>query len=204
MQSEQHTASGPRLFCAIELSDLVRARVSEVAGLMEPHMRGLRWVPSENLHVTLRFLGNFPENRIDSYVEWMKKASRYLPLVLEVGGVGGFPSPGSARVIWLGASDRSERIQKVYNVLDEAAERCGLSREGRRYNPHITVARTRRPVRIPAGLIEDLSRDRMEMEVGQIVLYQSILSEDGARYGIVERVGPLDSRTTRGEQFGER
>ena len=166
----------------------------EVVGQISGDLTGLRWVPPENLHVTLRFLGQFPIERIDEYLRWMEKASRYLPLLLEVGGVGGFPSSSSARVVFVGVGDDSDRIQSAYDVLDKGAAACGLTRERRRYTPHISVARARKPVKIPERIIERFARGRMELVADRLVLYQSTLSSEGAEYSVIRRVGRESAR----------
>jgi len=194
MRSEQRRRD-PRLFTAIELSDRTRDFVREVVGQMSDDLAGVRWVPPDNLHVTLRFLGPFSMERIDQYSRWMEKASRHLPFVLRVGGVSGFPSPSSARVVYVGARDDSGRVKKVYDVLDKGAAACGLNREGRSYTPHITVARARKPVKIPGRIVERYARDWLEMKVDRLVLYRSTLSSEGSEYSVIHSVGNESART---------
>lgn len=191
MQSAQREPTS-RLFTAISLSEPVRSSVYAVAETLADEIEGVRWVRRENLHVTLRFLGEFPDSRVAEYLSWMREAAAHLPLRLSVGGVGGFPSSGSARVIWVGARDDTGEIEKVYNVLDKGAEKCGLKREGRKYRPHITVGRAgRRPMDIPASAIERFRDEYIELEVSDIVLYRSVLDRAGAIYTVIERIGPL-------------
>jgi len=180
-----------RLFTAVPLPEPVReftaGIIDELSGIVE----GVRWVPRENLHVTLRFLGQCSARNIPTLVDWMEKAARQLPESVEVGGVGGFPSQGSARVVWVGVTDLSGGIEKVYNVLDKGAGRCGLGREKRRYRPHVTIGRARkRPVRLTPGLDESSGAKTIHMEAPQIVLYRSDLSSTGAVYTEIARTGP--------------
>lgn len=178
-----------RLFTAIDLSDRVREDVSDVIDALSGEVDGVRWVRRENLHVTLRFLGEFPLREVDGFVVWMRKAAAHLPLCLTVGGVGGFPSSGSARVLWVGAKDATERIEKVYNVLDKGASRFGLQRESRKYRPHITIGRAKHPVRVPESLRERFEGRAADLEVSEIVLYSSRLDSSGATYTALERIG---------------
>lgn len=160
--------------------------VEELSGALE----GVRWVPEPNLHITLRFLGEYPPSTVPLMAEAMRKAARHLPAVVRIGGVGAFPSLGSARVVWIGVADETGAIEKVYNVLDKGAEKCGLGREGRKYRPHVTIGRARRrPVVIPGDLAARLAAEVMELEVGEIVLFRSKLSSAGAEYSVVETAG---------------
>lgn len=179
----------PRIFSAIPLPPEVRDHVSRIVDVLSGSLEGVRWVPEANLHVTLRFIGNCPVSKVDELIRWMHKAARHLPASLEVGGVGGFPSQGSARVIWVGAADATGAASKVYNVIDKGAQRCGFGREGRAYRPHITVGRAKRPVKIPAELKEGLAGDVMAFEASEIVLYESRLDSAGATYSELARAG---------------
>lgn len=193
MTNEQPSAT-QRLFIAIPLTPDVRERVARIANGLAEEVEGVRWVPSQNLHVTLRFIGECGASKIPDLVAWMKKAAAHLPLSLLVGGAGGFPSQASARVIWVGAEDRTGDIVKVYNVVDKGVQKCGFGREGRKYRPHITVGRARRrPVRLPGELIKGLAGDEATLEVRDLVLYRSDLKSTGVEYTEIARVGtPAD------------
>jgi 2'-5' RNA ligase len=180
-----------RLFTAIPLSDDVREHVAGIERALSSALDGVRWVPEENLHVTLRFIGECALGKVAELERWMQKAARHLPSTLAVGGAGGFPSQSSARVIWVGAKDTTGDIEKVYNVLDKGAEKCGFEREGRKYRPHITVGRARRkPVRLPADLVERFGADEVTLEVKALVLFASHLSSEGAEYTEIARIEP--------------
>ncbi|MHB8895230.1 MAG: RNA 2',3'-cyclic phosphodiesterase [Candidatus Geothermincolia bacterium] len=190
MKSEQREPTS-RLFTAIPLTEPVRQYVSSIAGALKPSLEGVKWVGGENLHVTLRFIGDCPDAKVPALVEWMTKAAANLPLELAIGGVGGFPSQGSARVLWVGAQDSSNAIEKVYNVLDKGAGKCGFGREGRKYKAHITIGRARKsPVRIPPEIVEKYLDQRVALKADEIVLFKSVLSSTGAEYSVVERTGP--------------
>lgn len=182
------TERGLRLFTGLSLTPEVREHVSSIVSELSERVEGVRWIPEENFHVTLKFIGPCPEERVPCVVDAMRRASRHLPLYLEIGGVGTFPSLGSARVVWVGACDLEGRIEKIYNVIDRGAEKCGIPRERRRYKPHVTVGRCRKkPATVPRELAERFC-GRVELEVADIVLYSSELNSTGARYSIVETV----------------
>lgn len=184
------TEGAPRLFTGLALSEEASGYVLGVIETMSGAVQGVKWVPPENLHVTLKFLGNCDWALVDRIADSMREASGLLPLPLAVGGVGGFPSSASARVLWVGAEDVEEKLHKVYNILDRAARSCGFPGEKRGYRPHITVGRARKgPARIPESLALSMDR-RVLMEVADIILYRSVLGRTGAQYSVLKRIGP--------------
>jgi len=167
----------------------VREFVSAIAAGLEREVAGVRWVPPDNLHVTLKFLGSCDTSQVERLVEVMGAAAGHLPLTLGIGHVGAFPSLASARVVWVGAHDLEGRVQKVYNVLDRGVARCGIPREKRPYRAHITIGRARKkPACIEPSLADGFDSE-MKLEVGDIVLFESVLKSSGAEYKVLERVG---------------
>ncbi|MBK5091975.1 MAG: RNA 2',3'-cyclic phosphodiesterase [Actinobacteria bacterium] len=178
-----------RVFMGLSLSPEVRRYVADVAQNLSRLVQEVRWVAPENLHVTLKFIGYCGEDRLAGLVEVMRESSRYLPLVLKVGGFGGFPSQGSARVIWVGAEDEDRRINELHRLLERGVEKLGFPREKRSYTPHITVGRAKKkPVRLPTG-IDGVVGPEKTLRVEDIVLYRSVLKKTGAEYSVIGRVG---------------
>lgn len=178
-----------RLFTGLALSSPVRKHVAGVVDALAGSVSGVRWVAPDNIHVTLKFLGWCDPSLVDGIVYMMEQATEFLPLRLDVGGVGAFPSVGSARVIWVGAHDPEGKIEKIYRTLDKAAVKYGFKREKRKYVPHITVGRARKkPISLTGELIRRFV-DRSVLDVSDIVLFSSMLKSTGAEYTVVERVG---------------
>ncbi len=178
-----------RLFMGLFLTDDVREFVSAIAAALEREVEGVRWVPPDNLHVTLKFLGSCDTAQVKRLVEVMGTAAAHLPLTLGIGHVGAFPSLASARVVWVGAHDLEDRVQKVYNVLDRGVARCGIPREKRPYRPHITIGRARKKPACVVPSLADGFDSEMKLEVGDIVLFESVLKSSGSEYKVLERVG---------------
>ncbi|MDD5748490.1 MAG: RNA 2',3'-cyclic phosphodiesterase, partial [Actinomycetota bacterium] len=147
---------------------------------------GVRWVPKDNLHVTVKFLGRDSEMIVPGLLDNMGKIKELLPLSLIVGGIGGFPSSRSAKVIWVGTEDSKEKLRKIYKILEKELENYGIEKEGRKFMPHITIGRSREPVNIPVDKIEI---QPLEFIVREIALYESILKPGGALYSIIGKVG---------------
>ncbi len=181
--------SGSRLFTGLLLSEEAVELVTRITGELSAVVEGVRWVPAGNLHVTLKFIGASDAGDVPCLLDAMSRAAKHLPFGLEVGGLGAFPSLGSARVLWVGARDLEGGAVKVFNVIDKGAERCGVSREKRAYTPHVTIGRCRRrPVRIPTEVAGGFAGS-VRLEVSEIVLFSSELKSTGAEYSVVEKVG---------------
>jgi 2'-5' RNA ligase len=179
-----------RLFTGMSLKPEVRDCVTRVITELSETIDNVRWVPSDNLHVTLKFLGLCQWSVVPEIIGVMKKAATHLPLSLQIGEVGAFPSLGSARVIWVGAADLEGKAKKVYNVLEKGAERWGIPREKRNYRPHITIGRARKnTVRVTEEIAGSFC-ERLVLEVNDLVLFKSDLKSTGAEYSVLERTGP--------------
>jgi RNA 2',3'-cyclic 3'-phosphodiesterase len=125
-----------RLFVGLELPWEVRQRVALLAGAGLP---GARWVPKENYHVTLRFIGEAPRflaEEIDHALAALKAPA----FTLTLAGVGTFAKGGRSQSLWLGV-ERCEPLERLQGKIETALQRCGLEPERRRFQPHLTLAR---------------------------------------------------------------
>jgi len=127
-----------RLFVSIELPRSVTQRLSE----LDPHLRGVRWLESEQMHLTLSFLGNVPNDAEEalkknlSAIEWK---AFFLPLV----GLGTFPGKGWPKIVWIGVGTGHPHLFQLHKRVQEAALTAGLEPDLRSFHPHVTVARCR-------------------------------------------------------------
>ena len=125
-----------RLFVGLELPWELRQRMAMLAGAGIP---GARWVPMENYHVTLRFIGETPRylaEEIDHALAALKAPS----FALTLGGIGTFAKGGRSQTLWLGV-ERCEPLERLQSKIETALQRCGLEPERRRFQPHVTLAR---------------------------------------------------------------
>lgn len=130
-----------RTFVGLALEEDVRKRL---ARLVEAHgdLRGVRWVKGENLHVTIKFLGNTREQELARVGELIRQAAaRVEPFIVDVRGLGAFGSKTKPRVIWVGVGRGSDELTQLSSGLDEALGGEGFRAEKRRYTPHVTLAR---------------------------------------------------------------
>ncbi len=127
-----------RLFVSLELPRSVTERFVE----LDPHLPGVRWLAPEQMHLTLSFLGNVPEDVAEnlkknlSAIAWK---AFFLPLV----GFGAFPGKGRPNVIWVGVGTGHPHLFQLHKRVQEAALAAGLEPDLRSFHPHVTVARCR-------------------------------------------------------------
>jgi RNA 2',3'-cyclic 3'-phosphodiesterase len=136
-----------RLFTAVELPETVRAAVrssyeAEIAPQL-PGPRAVRPVAAENLHVTVRFLGETPEAALTALCEALSSAAAEVPSAesVRVRGFGAFPSARAPRVLWAGIDDPSRTIALLEGAVSRRIAPLGFAPEERPYTPHVTVAR---------------------------------------------------------------
>lgn len=128
--------STQRLFVAIPLPPAIRA---VLAGLTAP-LRDVRWLRDEQLHLTLRFLGDTPNDLTDSLITRLREI-RVEPFLLPVEDVGTFPPKAPPRVLWVGLGSGHPRLHQLRQRLDDAILAAGLEADLRAFQPHITLGR---------------------------------------------------------------
>lgn len=124
-----------RLFVALDLPPALRTRLSWMAG----GLQGARWVPPENYHITLRFIGELPGWRAEE-VDHALAGLRAPGFELQLSGVGTFEKGGKVVSLWVGV-DRNPALDHLQSKVETALQRAGIEPERRRFNPHMTLAR---------------------------------------------------------------
>lgn len=144
--------------------------------------------PPQNWHLTIRFLGSTEPEERDRVLGALDDEELTLPFVLGFAGLGAFPRPGSATVLWLGVGRGADELGELAEVCERAARRAGLPPEERPFHPHLTLARVR-PKQDVTELVERVPAFPLSQEVDRVVLFRSVLGgPGGARYEIADEV----------------
>jgi RNA 2',3'-cyclic 3'-phosphodiesterase len=175
-----------RLFVAVDVPPDVLERLDATIEPQRSAVPNARWAPIANQHITLKFLGrvdveSFPEVR--SACE--RVAATESSAEIRLTGMGAFPNPRRARVIWAGIEDEAQILARVASGLDEALAPLGFAPEKRAFTPHLTLARLKSPADARAFL-ESVSFASDPWPVTELHLYRSHLSPKGARYEVLE------------------
>lgn len=192
----------PRLFVAVPLAEEARASVArlveEVQAGAEAAARGqrsqVRWVRMDGLHVTLRFLGPTPEERItelNSIVD--DAAASVAPFQVSIRGSGAFPSPRRPRTLWLGIDDGAEKLAALARRFDELLGKAGWPTDDRPIRAHLTLARAdgRREGPAVADLLAAHAAGfETQFPADRLVLFESVTGGGPARY-VARHAAPL-------------
>ena len=169
-----------RLFVAIDVSDEVRRAIADAIVPLRDGFPHARWVPEENWHVTVKFLGRtYPR-----LVGWVHECVEEVVSTLEpfdtgVTELGSFPSPRRARVLWAGLDDGDGRMADIALALDAALSE-GFKPETRPFQPHLTVARSDPALRLPEAFATAI--EPVAFEVDRVTLFRSHVRRPAAWY----------------------
>src|SRR5437867_125274 len=171
-----------RVFIAVELPDDVRRGLKEIQRDLRSLHESARWVSPESIHITLKFLGEVPNKRVDNIHEALAGLS-WKPFLIKVQGIGFFPGTRSPRVIWAGME--APTMSGLAEELDARMDRIGFEKERRAFRPHITLARAR-DTRMDSSLVKAAAKYADHpfgsFKVDRVSLFQSTLKPTGAVY----------------------
>jgi RNA 2',3'-cyclic 3'-phosphodiesterase len=181
-----------RAFIAIELPDEIRAGIGQAqAATRATGLRGA-WVRPENIHLTLKFLGDIGSAEIETIAETIAEACKlYEPFQLTVRGMGVFPGADRPRVLWVGVGGQVDVLEKLQHSLAQQLAGCGYPDEKRRFSAHLTIARFKGSVATQVLLQAIQAQAAFETQAfvaREIILFQSVLKPSGAVYSPLRRV----------------
>ena len=185
-----------RLFAAVDLDETARAVVAGRTSTLATRFAGteapspVRWVPPEQLHFTLRFLGDVSARQTESVRRAFSAPWDTGVFVATLAGVDLFPASGAPRVIWLGVDEGSEQMGALKTELDRRLVPAGFELETRPFRPHLTLGRVKRQAGVsgPAlrAILSEGGSETARWEVDRVTLYESRVSFRGATYHVVE------------------
>ncbi len=191
-----------RAFIAVDLEPEITERLSQVLAELRQHVDGrvVRWVPAENIHLTLKFLGDVSVHNLPLLEDALRSEARSRSaFALSVGGLGAFPSENQPRVLWVGV-EAPDTLMSLQRGIEGSMARLGYAREKRPFNPHLTLGRVSRSastheVRQVANLVREYKLGFLGVsEVEAVHLFRSDLRPAGAVYTRLFSA-PLAART---------
>lgn len=179
-----------RAFIAIELPaptrEAIRRETAALKGALGKDL--VRWVPPENLHLTLKFLGEIPPVHVEFVGQMLaREAAAFAPFEMQVAGLGAFPNAKRPRVIWVGLGAPAP-LGSLQRAVEAGVRRLGYEDEGRPFSPHLTLGRVRQ--NLPAAGLEGIRRALESAQLGAIPaarveavhLFESALEPGGSVY----------------------
>lgn len=180
-------AEKPRLFIALDIPDIAVDKVIEFQKIFKRAGIQARWVARENIHLTLKFLGETDSEIISAITEIIEYSIKdFEPFELSISNAGIFPDMTKPSIVWAGLTGETELVMKLSRIIDRSLlERYEIKIETKYFKPHITIARikTKTNQMKLTGVIEDISVIAPFPFIAETVtLYKSTLTRDGAKY----------------------
>lgn len=172
-----------RLFTGIDLPEEVVGNLTRLIERLRPHAQ-FKWTAVYNLHLTTKFIGEWPEERLQDLIAALQALGARPPIPVQVEGIGWFPNPHNPRVLWTGIKAGPELAQLAADT-DEATATLGIPKETRKYSPHLTIARIKdvvplSPIRQAIAALPEV--DFGSFEADRFHLYLSKPGPSGSIY----------------------
>jgi 2'-5' RNA ligase len=189
-----------RVFVALSLSPDTRRRLVAARDRLGDEERRIKWVSAENLHLTMKFLGEVSPEILKQVNDAVRTAASLSPVAsFTVRGLGRFPPRGAPRVIWAGVVERIPALVDLHEKLEDGLGSLGIAREKRGFSPHVTLGRVRSKPRLDKGgaagwivrierfLERDVNSVFGEEVIREVSVIRSHLGPKGPRYEELER-----------------
>lgn len=174
-----------RTFVALSISDEAKAAIAQLITNTRESVPSVRWVKPENMHLTIKFLGDVEEKKLPEIENALTgSVEKIKPFHYSLSGTGCFPNCRRPRVLWVGISESSGFLQHLFENIEERLVKIGLPKEKRNFTPHLTVGRVKDSYKIMSDFSPFLnsSMGDLKTEVKEVKLIKSILQPSGARY----------------------
>lgn len=179
-----------RTFIAIEIPDSLSEQIADLQEQLKKHNERIKWTRPESIHLTLKFLGDVEENRIDDLAQKLQEgASQFQTFKCPIKNVGAFPNPRRPRVVWVGMEDTDGTLVRLAQNVDDALNSLGFSKENRKFKPHLTIGRVKAAVsRAFTESIQNTEFQSDPIEISEIVIMRSDLKPTGAVYTPLNKI----------------
>lgn len=183
-----------RSFIALPITSAIQKSAAGLVHRLSGERDGIKWVPGENLHLTLKFLGDVDNRDVPQVCEVLRRCcSGIQPFNLQFRGAGAFPDPARPRVVYAGIIQGGDSLIELVGRLEPALADLGFKPEPRDYVPHLTLGRTRGGSRRGAPEVGDRIRGESGYDLGsmlaeKVCLYASFLDKAGPTYQVMDTV----------------
>lgn len=179
-----------RIFIAVPVPSGIRKAATILQQKLGEGLDNIQWVPGENMHFTLQFLGDVEELMIPGVCRCAQDAvANFKPFQLHVIGAGAFPDLDRPRTLWLGTTEGSETLTQMNNAIGENLRTLPVRREKRSYHPHLTLGRVQGKQTvldaIHPRLMEHAETEVGTMTIDKVTVFASELSRAGAKYHVL-------------------
>ena len=181
--------SSIRTFIALELPEELKKSLRRLQAAFRQHIAGVKWVRPENMHLTLKFLGDISPDRVPPVAAALEGlAAGRAPFFFDAAGIGAFPNSRNPKVLWAGM-EAEDSLKLFHAELEAALAAMGFAREDRPFAPHLTLGRLRdgRERKLVAGLMEQHADERFgRFAAERITFFKSELKPSGPVYEVLQ------------------
>ena len=175
-----------RVFIGIPAGDQVKSTLSLLQPIVDCNSRYIKWVPLDNIHLTLSFLGDVSINKIPDIVQSVEQNIATSQFQLSISGTGVFPSSKSPKVLWLDLNKGVDKLKLLHHQIEKSVSEFKENYENNTFIPHISIARIRRlHAKIDVLPFLNSVYSPIELDVNSISMYESKLLPEGAQYTII-------------------
>ena len=175
-----------RTFLALPLDEEIVERLVDVQRSLASAGARVRWVAGENLHLTIKFLGDVTDEQLGEVCRVAEAvAAQIEPFEFSVASVTSVPPAGAMRMVWVGIDEPTGRLEKLHELLEESYAAMGFGKENRSFRPHLTLGRVKggQNVRqLRAAVSEIAETDFGITSVNELIVFSSQLTPDGPVY----------------------
>ena len=178
-----------RLFVAVELAENVRRVADDLSRTLQRQLRdtlGARWVDSGNMHLTVRFIGHVPDERVPAIVAALRRPLAIDSFEVALGDCGVFPAHGPPRVLWIGLDAGLPSLTSLHEECNRRLRPLGFEPENRPYSAHLTLARVKEAPRGSAATVREAVRQiqvpNARCHIAHATVFESRLSPRGPTY----------------------
>jgi len=180
-----------RTFIAIELDPLIRQELAKLQKELNKSGADAKWVKPENIHLTLKFLGDTPINKIETINSILQEiANQFNSFEISLSQIGTFPKVDSPRVIWVDIIQGKEAVLKLAGEIEDKFLQVGFPKEGRAFQAHVTIARIRSPLNKInlVKQIKEIKPPQFTQAVDKLTFFKSTLTPQGPIYEILKEI----------------
>lgn len=175
-----------RAFIAAEIPENIRRMVDYFIKEAKTKDLPIRWVDFENLHITLKFMGDVDDKKKEPIAAALTEAlKKYPPFNVDLEGAGVFPNARNPRVLWIGVNQGKNELTQLAGDLEQLATRFGVRREEKRFHPHLTIGRTKAFCKVDAIVAQIIKTQ--EFPIDTVTFFKSVLKPDGPVYEPLQR-----------------
>ena len=174
-----------RLFIATPISRQVETELANIIYQLKNVAGNIKWVKPENIHLTIKFLGDTDESLVEHLSEIIDETSRETDILeFRISKLGGFPNLIRPRALWAGLDGDHAELERLASSVDKRVYELGYEKETRKFRPHLTLGRVKKPQALPqlAHFIENYKIEAMPFQIDRLTLFKSTLTPRGPIY----------------------